>query len=190
MVRLSQTKTLILDRARELLQQRGFNGFSYNDISKSLGVRNAAIHYHYSSKGDLGLALVRYFREFLHDSTSQFMTHGGSATEQLEGFFEFTMNECSEQHNLCPLGALATDFDSLPETMQAETKLLMQETHHWLTRVLEVGLAQEEFEFRGDPSAKALAILAEMQGLRQLKRISKQPLLRISIDQLRTELMR
>ncbi len=190
MVRLTHTKIRILDRARELLQQRGFNGFSYNDISSSLGVKNAAVHYHYSSKGDLGLALVSYFREFLHDRTTHFMTHGGSATDQLEGFFEFTMNECSENSDLCPLGALATDFDSLPDTMKAETKLLMQETHHWLTRVLEVGLAQEEFQFLGDPSAKSLAILAEMQGLRQLKRISKQPLLRISIDQLRAELMR
>ncbi len=188
MVKLTQTKERILDRARQLLQRSGFNGFSYNDISSSLGVKNAAVHYHYSSKADLGLALVKQFREYLHERTDPFMKHGGSAIEQLEGLFQFTLSECNQNNELCPLGALATDFIGLPDEMKRETRLLMQETHTWLTRVLEVGREQNEIDYKGDASAKAIGILAGLQGLRQLKRISSSPLLEISIRQLKTEL--
>ena len=47
MARTSDTREQIIDRASELMMQRGFNGFSYSDISAPLGVKNAAIHYHF-----------------------------------------------------------------------------------------------------------------------------------------------
>jgi len=49
----TDTKTAILERAMALLQSKGYDGFSYKDISGPMGVKNAAIHYHYPSKTDL-----------------------------------------------------------------------------------------------------------------------------------------
>ncbi|XLM19461.1 TetR/AcrR family transcriptional regulator, partial [Chromobacterium piscinae] len=61
----TDTRKRILDLAEELLLTRGFNGFSYQHISSELGVRNAAIHYHFPKKNDLGVALIqRYRRRF------------------------------------------------------------------------------------------------------------------------------
>jgi TetR/AcrR family transcriptional repressor of nem operon len=44
------TKKRILDMAEDLLLTRGFNAFSYQHISSELGMKNAAIHYHYPKK--------------------------------------------------------------------------------------------------------------------------------------------
>src|SRR5580698_10432746 len=61
----SDTREEILDRAEALIQTRGYSAFSYQDISDSLGIRKASIHYHFPSKTDLGIAVVdRYVARF------------------------------------------------------------------------------------------------------------------------------
>ena len=40
----------ILDIAEHLIMSRGFNRFSYKDISTEMKVKNAAIHYHFPIK--------------------------------------------------------------------------------------------------------------------------------------------
>ena len=52
------TAARILDVAERLVQVRGFNGFSYADISAEVGITKAALHYHFAGKADLGLALI------------------------------------------------------------------------------------------------------------------------------------
>ena len=65
--------------------QRGLNGFSYRDISEPMGVKNAAIHYHFPNKMDLVKALIDENHQVLRRSTAQFMAYGGPALPQLEG---------------------------------------------------------------------------------------------------------
>ena len=62
MPRRTDTRSRILDVAEDLLQDRGFNGFSYKDVAGALGIRNAAVHYHFPAKADLGVELVERAR--------------------------------------------------------------------------------------------------------------------------------
>ena len=57
------TKVEILDLAENLLRDRGFNGFSYANISSALKIKNAAVHYYFPGKADLGMAIIRRARE-------------------------------------------------------------------------------------------------------------------------------
>lgn len=59
MLKDQNTKERILDIAENLIMSRGYNGFSYKNISLELNVKNAAIHYHFPAKKDLGLAVIR-----------------------------------------------------------------------------------------------------------------------------------
>jgi len=77
----TDTRTQILDIAEQLARQRGFSGFSYRDISQPLGIRNAAVHYHFPTKADLGIALLERYGDLLAFHTSEFMKHGGNAVE-------------------------------------------------------------------------------------------------------------
>ena len=58
----TDTADQILDVAEHLVQIRGFNAFSYADVGAELGLTNAALHYHFSTKADLGEALIRAIR--------------------------------------------------------------------------------------------------------------------------------
>ena len=89
MTQITDTREQIMDRAAQLLMSRGYKGFSYRDISSHLGVKNAAVHYHFPAKADLALALVNEYRQALRKGTSEFMAYGGPALAQLQGFFCF-----------------------------------------------------------------------------------------------------
>ena len=61
----TDTANQILDVAEHLVQVRGFNAFSYADVAGELGLTNAALHYHFPSKSELGEALIdRYAIRF------------------------------------------------------------------------------------------------------------------------------
>jgi AcrR family transcriptional regulator len=177
-----------MNKAAELLTRRGFNGFSYRDISTHLGVKNAAIHYHFPSKTDLALALVDEYQQVLRDKTSSFMAYGGEAAPQMEGLFLFTRGQFLEGNCICPMGAFSVDFDDLPEDVRAATERFMNDSIKWLTQVLKVGREQEEFDFDGDPGKKAVSVLATLQGARQMARVGDSDILDGVFSQIRTEL--
>ena len=83
----TDTREEILRKASRLLQLNGFNGFSYGHIAKELGIKTAAVHYHFPTKADLGVALVQRFqtryRLWMEDGADL------SGVEQLRGFFKF-----------------------------------------------------------------------------------------------------
>jgi len=177
-----------MDRAGHLLMSRGFNGFSYRDISSHLGVKNAAVHYHFPAKADLAMALVDDYRQTLHKGTAEFMAYGGQAMLQLDGLFAFTSKQCLAGRCICPFGAFSIDFTQLPDEVRKATAGFMDETIKWLTQVVDVGRRQEEFSFKGEAKPRALSILASLQGARQMARIHGIELLDDVILQVRFDL--
>lgn len=167
----TNTREEIIDRAFQLMLQRGLNGFSYRDISEPMGVKNAAIHYHFPNKMDLIKALIDENHRVLRRSTSEFMAYGGAARVQLEGLFAFTLNQCNCGRPICMVGALAIDYDELDEEIKKANNSFMKDSVKWLTRVMELGREQKEFDFNGDPMSKAVSILAMIQGARQMARV-------------------
>jgi len=188
MKQATDTREKIMEKAGALLTQHGFNGFSYRDISTHLGVKNAAIHYHFPSKTDLAVALVGEFQQTLERETSEFMAFGGPATPQLEGLFRFTVNQVMMGRCICPIGAFSVDYDQLPEAVRAATEKFLSDSTKWLTKVLETGRQQHEFSFEGEASDKATEILATLQGARQMVRVQGTGVLQSVIQQIRTGL--
>ena len=188
MAQISNTREQIIDKAFQLMLQRGLNGFSYRDISEPLGVKNAAIHYHFPNKMDLIKALIDENHQVLRRSTSEFMAYGGPARPQLEGLFGFTMNQCQCGRPICMVGALAIDYDELSDDIKEANNRFMKDSVNWLTRVMDAGREQDEFHFEGEAMSKAVSILAMIQGARQLARVHGLDYLEKIFEQIRTDL--
>ena len=56
---LSPSALRIVDAAQGLIQEVGYNGFSFEHISQAVGMRKASVHHHFASKADLGVAVVQ-----------------------------------------------------------------------------------------------------------------------------------
>jgi TetR/AcrR family transcriptional repressor of nem operon len=188
MTQISNTRDQIIDQAFQLMLQRGLHGFSYRDISEPLGVKNAAIHYHFPNKMDLIKALIDENHQLLRRSTSEFMAYGGPAMPQLEGLFAYTMNQCQCGRPICMVGALAIDYDELNDDIKNANDRFMQDSVNWLSKVMETGREQEEFHYNGDPLSKAVSILAMIQGARQMARVHGLDYLERIFDQIRIDL--
>lgn len=182
------TRDQIIDQAFQLMLQRGLNGFSYRDISEPLGIKNAAIHYHFPNKMDLLSALIAENHQVLRESTSEFMAYGGPARPQLEGLFDYTLNQCGCGRPICMAGALSVDYKDLSDNIKQANDSFIKDSVKWLTKVLETGREQDEFHFEGPAQRKAMAVLATIQGARQMARIENTDILKTIFAQIRTDL--
>jgi TetR/AcrR family transcriptional repressor of nem operon len=184
----SNTREQIVETALQLLMQRGMNGFSYRDISEPLGIKNAAVHYHFPSKAKLIKSVIKESHQALRRKTAEFMAYGGPALPQLEGLFEFTLKQCECGQPVCLAGALSVDYEELSSGTKDALNRFMMDTVEWFTKVLETGREQGEFQFNGKARSKAISILTMIQGARQLARIHGMKMLHCTFDQIRTDL--
>ena len=179
------TREEILNAAEELLQRRGFNAFSYQHIAVQLGIRNAAIHYHFPSKEDLGVALVRRFRQTFRDWAEEIARDEPDAWARLRGFFQiYIAYLLAEQMRICPVGVLGSEFEAIPEPMRQEARLLLRENYEFLIDTLSLGREQGTLCYQGDPRAKAVEIGAVIQGALQIARMAGQQRFYQVLDQL------
>jgi TetR/AcrR family transcriptional regulator, transcriptional repressor for nem operon len=170
------TREAILECAEELLQRRGYSGFAYQHIAVQLGIRNAAIHYHFPAKEDLGIALIRRYRERFGVWAAA-LPSALDAWLRLQAYFAtyrsyLAQRGADDDCRLCPGGALAAEFCALPEPMRLEARLLMRDMQEWLRETLDEGRRDGVLQFNGDALDKAIEIGAALQGGIQIARIA------------------
>jgi AcrR family transcriptional regulator len=153
-----------------------------------MGIRNAAVHYHFPSKADLCTAVIRRYSDLLKSETREFMELGGPARVQLERYLAFVRHEILDAHCMCPLTNVAVAMDTLPDEIRAEAKKLSRDVLSYLTRVMETGRKQGEFQFDCVAEQKALSVKAALQGAGQLARLMGPEVVDQVIDQIRCDL--
>ncbi|MFC6224592.1 TetR/AcrR family transcriptional regulator [Hymenobacter artigasi] len=185
----ADTRTRILDLAEGLLLERGFNAFSYQHLAKELGVKPAAIHYHYPSKDDLGMAIVARQLRRLRKWRDLPRVADLPPVAQFEALLAVYDTHLGHERRVCLFGALAADFRTLPAPMQAELRTFNRELTEWLAQVLAVGRATGTLRFVGSPAAKAAQVLITLAGALQVARVHDETPFQVIVGQLRLELL-
>ena len=170
MVKIENSKRTILNLAEALLQDKGFNGFSYAHIANELGVKNAAIHYHFPTKEDLGIAVIQRYRERFKLWTNNSRVKDLSYEEKLDWFFSIYTDMRADKGKVCLVGSMEAEFNSIPEGLQAEVQALQKELLAWLQTTLAEGRDAGVFHFNGEPANKAALIGSSLQGALQMAR--------------------
>lgn len=167
------TADLILDTAERLVQTRGFNGFSYADVSEAVGIQKASLHHHFPTKADLGLALVsRYRRVFLEALAA--IESSGDAADRLARYVEL-YRSVLRKRRMCMCGMLAADVATLPAPMRQGVVDFFAENEAWLTRVLTEGRARRELRFTGSAPSMAAFLVSSLEGAMLVSRGRDQP---------------
>jgi TetR/AcrR family transcriptional regulator, transcriptional repressor for nem operon len=161
----STTSDEILRCARSLIIEGGYHSFSYADISKSVGIRNASIHHHFPSKSDLVRTLVARYREEAEAGIAELERQVPDPVGQLRaytGFWEACIADASAPFCVCAL--LASQIPVLPEEVVLEVRAHFRALSAWLTSVLERGARQGTLRLTGTARAEAEVILAAVHG--------------------------
>ncbi len=184
----SNTRQKILRLGEQLLKGKGLNAFSYSDISLALGVKNAAIHYHFHGKQDLLLAIIEEniirFDEIIKKTGDKKM----DVWDKLQAFLDIYISNLENDHQICLFGSLASDFLTIGATEQVNLKSFAEKILEWLGDILTEGKALGKFKFKGDPRTRAVTICATLAGGLQLARITgKQDFYRLA-EQVKADL--
>jgi len=157
-------KLQILNIADDLLQRRGFNAFSYQDIADEMGMRKASLHYHFPSKGEMGVALAERHANRALQRLQAIDENATTSWQHLDAFlnpFIYYIKSCERMDSS---GMLAAEYATLSDTMQDRVTEYFAINHIWLTRVLHQGRAAGEMYFGAEPATKADGIIAMLHG--------------------------
>lgn len=157
------TATRILDVAERLVQQRGFNGFSYADVADEVGVTRAALHYHFAGKAELGEALVERYAGRFAAALAALDDSGADARAKLDGYVALYA-DVLRAHRMCLCGMLAAEFQTLPDGMRQAVLRFFEANERWLEGVLEHGREAGVLGFDGPAREAARSIVSALEG--------------------------
>nr|BDT29025.1 TetR/AcrR family transcriptional regulator [Bacteriovorax sp. HI3] len=183
----NNTKTEALNLAKEYLQTLGFNGFSFQTIADSLGIKKASLHYYFSSKEDMGIALLEDYEEG-HKTWAKKVQELPSKVKlekMVKGFCSL-----SAKHNMiCPVGSFTSDFYSVSPKMKTKLQQFHFLIRDWLIETIEQGKKEGTIKKTMDSTLAADLFLTTLQGGVQVARIrgeqeSLKKMLEALLDQL------
>ncbi|MEH6448531.1 MAG: TetR/AcrR family transcriptional regulator [Oleispira sp.] len=158
------TRQQIVEYSADMLRANGFEGFSYLDISRHLGITKASVHHHFPKKVDLGLALCDWTQDWFEQGLSHFDAKGTSNWNKLERYVRAAMKHSLNEQKLCPISAFYSDLNKLPDSIKKRVKALDDYELDWVTQVIQDGIKNNEFSANQDPRALASLFIFSCKG--------------------------
>ena len=167
------TSTKILDVAEKLIITKGFNAFSYNDISEVIGVKTASIHYHFPTKEDLSLAVVERFRKRFLESLNDIEDKESSGLKRIEKYGRAIVKAFDKGKGFCLCLSLASDEQTVPEKTSLVVSEFFKDSEKWIKASIIKGQSEEEINPNLDPKTTATSIVGLFEGTLVIARAYK-----------------
>jgi TetR/AcrR family transcriptional repressor of nem operon len=179
------TRDEIIGLADQLIRTKGFNAFSYSDISTTMDVRNAAIHYHFPSKSALGISVIE--EELARIAVNRNEWAYLPADEQIKRFMRGFFDK-SRQGMICLTGSLTPDYATLTPDMQQKVVEMCETILDWVGRCLEKGREERTLHFHGKAPDRALLLMSSLVSSLLLSRILGSDVFDRIVDQILKDL--
>ncbi|HSI85435.1 MAG: TetR/AcrR family transcriptional regulator [Candidatus Methylacidiphilales bacterium] len=161
----SSTGKEILQCARHLIVKGGYNGFSYSDIAKIVGIRNASIHHHFHTKAELVRALLVGYRKDVESGLAGLERQSSGPLELLRAYVAIWAACITDgTAPVCICALLASEIPVLPEEVVFEVRAHFRYLSAWLTSVLERAAAQGSVRLQGTARQEAELFMATIHG--------------------------
>lgn len=167
---MSITRERILELGENLIRTNGYNAFSYQDISSELGIKNAAIHYYFPTKANLGISIIKTNIQRFEEMIDNMNSRGFDEIQQLDTFIKIYIKSHREQ-KVCLVGALSPAFETLNDSTQIELKKLINIILNWLTDILTSGRQKGLFIYKDTPENRAAKIFSTLVASLQLSKV-------------------
>ena len=186
-VKMSTYDSLI-SLADTLIQENGYQGFSYADLAERLGIRKASIHYHFQTKTDLGIAYCQY-KEAGFLTLEAMLKQLPAGKARLKGYMDAFL-QCAERGQMCGVHAMLSDSNLFEPSLQEAVNHLAKTDLRILTDMLASGRETGELVFSSPPEDVAVIISSAIKGAIMLNRIPPHDACERTIIALQTLLFR
>jgi len=172
-MKVTATQQKILEAAESLIQKRGYNGFSYKDLTEIIGIKTSSIHYHYPTKENLACAVIIWQLENLTLILNEIkMDSELNAKSKILKFFDVIMlSTYADDMKMCLGGMFASDALLLPESVLLEVRAFFNYLSSWVKGVLIEGKKQGEIKEIGSTDEYSKYLLSQIEGALLLSRL-------------------
>lgn len=161
---ISPAAERVVDAAETLIQRQGYNGFSYDDISRQIGIKKPSIHHHFATKSDLVRVVVqRYVHRFVM-ALDAIETDHANAVARLSAYAELFSQAYQADQRLCVCGMLGAEAATLSEEVAEEVKSFFDANIKWLTKIISQGVQAGSLKSLANVQAHAYALLSVLEG--------------------------
>ena len=162
---MNATADRILDAGQELIQTGGFSAMSFQGIASEVGIRKPSIIHHFPTKAELGVAIIRRYRDTFASQLQQISKDPAkSSWDALEFYFSPYLFLASTPDKVCLCGALSGEIPALPEVMRVEVKQFIEAHQRWLEEILREGAERGELVLIDSPKSLSRVIFNSLQG--------------------------
>lgn len=161
----TDTADRILDRAQELMAERGYNGFSYADIAAVVKVSKPSIHFHYATKAVLAQKVLQRYRGAAMAGLQQLSSQVPGAVARLEAYAGY-WQKCIHENvaPFCVCAMLASEMPTLPGEVKSEVQTHFRDLEAWLVVTLDAGAGRGELHLPRGAVLEAQSFLSLLHG--------------------------
>ena len=154
----------IMSVALQMVQRRGFSGFSFRDIATEVGIKTASIHYHFPTKPDLAKAVLKEVKTGFEQELARISREINDFDEQFMAFTAIFDDTFGDGDRLCPFCMVACAQDGVPDFVREEVQQFWSLGENWVKGHLEHGQNEGLVRADIDPSASGKVLVAMLEG--------------------------
>lgn len=159
----------ILDTAESLVQSRGLNGVTFQDIADAVGLRKPSLFHHIKNKEELAFALIERCNTKHGPQYAAVIEKDISAPEKLRQVAKI-FEEGLKNKRPCLLAALGAGTESLSPSASRELQNAAEGAVGRFAMIFAQGREEGSLDFQGTPEHAAMGFFAMLQGLQALCR--------------------
>ncbi|TIX87652.1 TetR/AcrR family transcriptional regulator [Rhizobium sp. P44RR-XXIV] len=133
---VQDTREMIMEAARLMVQDRGYNALSFRDVAAAVGVKSASVHYHFPTKGDLGAALARRYTDVAAAFLNSLLDEPIDIHECFAKYTAVFRAALEKDNRMCLCGIMSAEYVDLPDAVRVEVDRFAEVNIDWLTKVL------------------------------------------------------
>jgi TetR/AcrR family transcriptional regulator, transcriptional repressor for nem operon len=174
MSKAEQTRAFIIEKTAPIFNKKGFEGTSLSDMTTATGLTKGSIYGNFANKDEVALEVFDYNLQKIQSIMSVEMSRHDSARDKLLAYVNVYADFLKHPFpdGGCPVLNTATESD---DTHPALKKKAAQAIQSWKTNIMQLierGIAAGEFNKTTDAEAKALTIIATIEGAIMITKVT------------------
>jgi len=158
------TASRVMDVAEALIQQRGYGGFSFDDVAQAIGIRKPSVHHHFRTKADLVAALAHRYTERFESALAAIDVARRDPLARLRAYVRLFATTYAQDGRLCVCGMLGAEADALPADVADAVAAFFRLNLDWLTAAFRDAQQTGRVAATQRPAALAELMLASLEG--------------------------
>jgi len=161
---LSPAAERVVDAAEGLMQQQGYNGFSYDDVAQLIGIKKPSVHHHFPTKGDLAAMVVQRYTHRFREELLRIEGAHARSRDRLAAYAELFDLTFARERRLCVCGMLGAEAHDLPPSVRDEVARFFDINLRWLREAFDLGRREGSLALKAEAEALARTYLSALEG--------------------------